>query len=150
MAKTTSLKKSAASQPAELENKLKRALADYDNLEKRIEREKKDFLLFFSAQLIRKILVVMDDLERCQNHLGNDGLSLIIQKFQQLLKEEGVVEIQAVGQEFDPELMEAIETVDGPKGKVVEVSLKGYLLNGKVLRPAKVTVGGSTENRKEK
>ena len=127
----------------DLENKWKRALADYANLEKRIEKEKEDFVKFANAQLLDKILNVLDDLESAEKHLKDKGLTLAGNRFREILKEEGVEEIEVLGRNFDPELMDAVETVDGPKNKVVEVVLKGYKLYGKVLRPAKVKVGGN-------
>ncbi|PJC28010.1 nucleotide exchange factor GrpE [Candidatus Shapirobacteria bacterium CG_4_9_14_0_2_um_filter_39_11] len=127
----------------DLENKWKRALADYANLEKRIEKEKEDFVKFANAQLLDKILNVLDDLESAEKHLKDKGLTLAGNRFREIFKEEGVEEIEVLGRNFDPELMDAVETVDGPKNKVVEVVLKGYKLYGKVLRPAKVKVGGN-------
>jgi molecular chaperone GrpE len=135
---------------ADLENKWKRALADYANLEKRIEKEKADFIKFSSAQLLDKLLPVFDDLERCQKYIKDQGLRLVCQRFGEILKSEGVEEIKAQGEEFNPELMDAVETVEGQKNKVTEVVLKGYLLNGGVLRPAKVKVGGGKLTEKQK
>jgi molecular chaperone GrpE len=125
----------------DLENKLKRALADYDNLEKRIEREKRDFLLFSSAHLLRRVIAIIDDLDRCNVHLKDQGLTLVTKKFHDFLVEEGVTEIKAENQTFNPETMEAIEIVAGPKNQVVAVLECGYLYNEKVLRPTKVKVG---------
>ena len=134
---------------ADLENKWKRALADYANLEKRVEKEKEDFVKFFNAVLLVKLLGILDDLEKCQRHSKDQGLALICDRFAKIIKEEGLEEIQALNNDFDPNLMEAVETVEGPKGKVAEVVLKGYKLNGKILRPAKVKVG-SGELKKQK
>ncbi len=126
----------------ELEHKWKRALADYANLEKRVAKEKEDFVNFSKGTLIIKMLAVLDDLERCQRHLKDEGLNLSIKRFKEVLKSEGVEEIEALGGDFDPKLMEAVEVTKGFKNKVLEVALKGYLLNNKVIRPAKVKVGG--------
>lgn len=127
---------------ADLEKKWKRALADYANLEKRIGKEQEDFVKFSNARLLANLLSVGDDLERCCQHLKDQGLTIICDKFVKIIKEEGVEEIPALGKNFDPALMEATETVEGPKGKVMEVVLKGYRLGDKLLRPAKVKVGG--------
>lgn len=126
---------------ADLENKWKRTLADYDNLEKRIKREKEDFIKLANASLVDKLLGVLDDLERTEKHLKNKGLSLALNQFHQVLKTEGVEEIKALGEEFDPELMDCSEIVKGPENSVVEVCQKGYQLAGKVIRPAQVKVG---------
>ncbi len=123
------------------ENRLKRALADYANLEKRVEREKEDFVRLANAQLVDKLLPVLDDLELCEKHLKDKGVSLVSGQFREVLESEGLEEIKASGEKFDPETMDCVEIVAGPKNKVVEVALKGYLLNNRVIRPAKVKVG---------
>ncbi len=125
----------------DLENRLKRTLADYANLEKRIAREKKEFVKLATAQLLDKLLSVLDDLELCERHLQDKGVSMVCSRFQEVLESEGVEEIKALGKKFDPGTMDAVEIIPGPKNKVVEIVLKGYLLNDKVLRPAKVKVG---------
>jgi len=131
----------------DLELKWKRALADYHNLEKRIDKEKEFFVKFSNAQLLASLLPVLDDLERAKKHLKDQGLSLAVNKFKEVLQKENVEEIKAQGEEFNPELMEAMEIVAGPKNRVVEVVNKGYLLNNKVLRVAKVKVGGGEKTK---
>jgi len=126
---------------ADLENKWKRALADYINLEKRFEKEKKVLAQFANAQLLDKILPILDELEICAKHLKNKGLTIVLVRFQDVLKSEGIEEIKVQGEKFNPETMDAVEIVKGPKNKVMEIVLKGYFLNEKVLRPAKVKVG---------
>lgn len=126
----------------EVESKWKRTLADYENLVKRTEKEKENFVKFANSRLLDKLLEVLDDLELCQKHLNDQGLTLGVEKFRKILESEGVKEIAALGQDFNPELMEAVEVIRGPKNKVVEVVLNGYLLNDIILRPAKVKVGG--------
>lgn len=125
----------------DLENRLKRTLADYANLEKRIAREKKEFVKFSNAQLLDKLLLVLDDLELCERHLKDKGVSMAYNRFQEVLESEGAEEIKVLGKKFDPETMDAVEIIPGPKNKVVEIVLKGYILNNKVLRPVKVKVG---------
>jgi len=125
----------------DFENRLKRALADYANLEKRIAREKEEFVKLATAQLLDKLLSVLDDLELCEEHVKNKGISLVGERFREVLESEGVEEIKALGKKFDPETMDAVEIIPGPKNKVMEIVLKGYFLNDKVLRPAKVKVG---------
>ena len=131
----------------DLELKWKRALADYHNLEKRIDKEKEFFVKFSNAQLLASLLPVLDDLERAKKHLKDQGLSLAVNKFKEVLQKENVEEIKAQGEEFNPELMEAMEIVAGPKNRVVEVVNKGYLFNNKVLRVAKVKVGGGEKTK---
>lgn len=125
----------------ELNNKWKRALADYQNLEKRAAQEKTEFAKFASAALLDKLLPILDSLEKCQAHFKDKGLDLTLDQFKKTLKSEGLEEIKAAGEKFDPQLMDATEMNKGKKNQVVEVVLKGYKLNNKVLRPAKVKVG---------
>lgn len=130
-----------------LEAKWKRALADYQNLEKRIEKEKHDFIRFASAHLISQLVNVLDDLERAQSHNHDTGLKLIYDKLKDILKAEGLEEMKVSGQPFNPETMEAIERIAGKPNQVMGVVTKGYTLNSKVLRPAKVKVGNAASNR---
>jgi molecular chaperone GrpE len=124
-----------------LEEQLKRALADYDNLEKRINREKSHWITSANEALIDKLLFVFDDLERACQNLKNPGLIMVRDQFWQILSGEGVEKINSQSQVFDPQLMDAQELVPGPKEKVVEETCSGYLYRGKCLRPAKVKVG---------
>lgn len=126
---------------SDLENKWKRALADYQNLEKRINVEKEDFVAFANVKLIDKLLGVLDDLERAERHLKDRGLTLAMEQLRSVFKTEGVAEIKARGEKFDAEMMDCVEMAKGPKNIVVEVVEKGYKLNDKVIRPAKVKVG---------
>jgi molecular chaperone GrpE len=136
-------KEKLTKQIEELTDKWKRALADYANLEKRVEKEKKEFVLYSNASLIDKLLAVLDDLERAEKHLDNKGLSIAVDQLRRVLTSAGVEEIKAEDKKFDPETMDCVEMVKGKKNKVVEIVEKGYLLNKKVLRPVKVKVGGN-------
>lgn len=122
-------------------DQLKRALADYQNLKKRVEKEKLDYVKFATSSLIDKLLSVIDDLERADNHLKDKGLRLAIDQFRSILNLEGVKEIEVLGLEFDPQTSDCVELVKGSKNKIIEVTKKGYYLNEKVLRPAQVKVG---------
>ncbi len=126
----------------DLENKWKRALADYANLEKRITAEKQAFVEYANACLLDKLLAILGDLERVEAHLKDKGLSLVLGQFHAVLKTEGIKEIKAENQVFDTETMDCMEIVSGKKNKIMSVVQKGYLLNQKILRPAKVKVGG--------
>lgn len=130
-----------SSRVADLENKWKRAVADYLNLEKRVEKERRTLIRLASAQLLDKMLAVLDEVERVQRYLSDDGLAMAIDKFRQVLKSEGVGEIEAADKEFDPLIMDAVEVGEGPKNQVIEVVGKGYFLGEEVLRPVKVKVG---------
>jgi molecular chaperone GrpE len=125
-----------------LEGQLKRAVADYQNLERRIEDNRREWILSANRSLIQKLLAVLDDLFLAQKHIQDDGLNLSIQKFLNLLKEEGVETINTKGQEFDPNTMECVSVQDGDENKVLEELRKGYIMNDRVIRPAQVIVGG--------
>ncbi len=135
----------------DLTNRWKRALADYQNLEKRYEKEKSDFVQFANANLILKILGVLEHLEKAAAHLKDPGLDLVISEFKRVLATEGIEEIKSLGEKFNPDLMEAVGVVRGsPPEAVAEVVNKGYLLKEKVLIPAKVKVYQSKpENHKK-
>lgn len=126
---------------AELEAKYLRSLADYQNLEKQTEAWRQEYVQYANDRLVNQLLEVLDDLEKAADHLNDEGLKIAIDKLQKILKNNGLEEIAARGKDFDPNLMEAIETVPGgEEHKVVEVTQKGYKLNDKVIRSAKVTV----------
>ena len=125
----------------ELEKQWKRALADYQNLEKRISREQEDFIRFANEGLLDKILNVFDNLERACRAKEDRGLTMIKNEFWEVLSSEGVEKIKTEGEIFDPHLMDAVELVAGRKNYVVEEVSPGYLYRGKCLRPARVKVG---------
>ena len=124
-----------------LNNSWKRALADYSNLEKRTTEEKENFLTLVKIQIVESFLPFFDNLEKIQEHSKDEGLRLTLKDLQKVLKNIGVEEIEAEGKDFDHNFMEAIEVQPGEKNKVLKVIQKGYLLNGFLLRPAKVAVG---------
>jgi len=127
----------------ELEDRLKRSLADYANLEKRIESQRQLFVTLATTAIITKMIEILDDLYLTYKHLQDPGLKIAIDKFNSVLKAEGLEEINPVNLEFDPQSMECIEAVDGQENFVVEVKKLGYKLNDHVIRPAQVTVGKS-------
>lgn len=132
---------SALNRNKELEDMLKRTLADYQNLERRIEEERRMLSKLSSLLLIEKLLPVLDNLENAQAHIKDEGLEMVIKQFKEVLASEGVTEIQAEGQKFDPTLHEATDVTEGPdEGRIVKVVNKGYMVENKVIRPAKVIV----------
>ncbi len=125
----------------DFKDKYLRALADYQNLEKQTQSWKEDFVKFASQNLIIQILEILDDLEKAQEHLPDEGLKLVLDKLQTILKNNGLEEIFCEGAAFDPNLCEAVEILAGEEdNKIVKILKKGYKLNGKVIRVAKVTV----------
>ena len=127
-----------------------RAAADYQNFKRRVDQERSEYTQIANASLLINLLPIVDDLERALEnvdaHLAGltwlDGVRMIHRKFQALLEMIGVAEIPADGQDFDPNVHEAVMYAEGEAGKVLNVAQKGYLLGGRVLRPAMVVVGG--------
>ncbi len=130
----------------ELENQIKHIFADYQNLEKRVVLEKREWLIKTNKDLILRFLPALDFLLLSSKHIEDEGLKLSIQKFFDILKEEGVEKIKTVGEEFDPNLMEGIQTVTGEDNKVVEELRTGFKMGEQVLRPAQVSVGKAPSN----
>jgi len=133
---------------ADLENQLKRAVADYHNLEKRVSEGRSELTSFVGAELLRRLLPVLDHLEQALAGVSEEekqsgwvkGVELAVKEFEQVLQSEGLGQIAADGQ-FDPALHEAVDTREGEDNKILEVIRKGYTLNGRVVRPAQVVVG---------
>ena len=136
---------------AEYKDQWLRAAADYKNFKRRTDMERQDLIRGASAGLLLKLLPVVDDLERALVSATPDvaatpwyaGFKLIPQKLQTVLESEGVTPIEAIGQEFDPNLHEAViyEAAAGQDGKVIGELQKGYKLRDRVLRPTMVKVG---------
>jgi len=129
------------SKNAELQDKLIRSLADYANLEKRADSQRQLFIALTTISIITKMLDILDDLILTQNHLQDQGLKMIIDKFANTLKSEGLNEINPVNLSFDPNTMECVDTADGKENSVISVKKRGYSYNGQVVRPAQVVVG---------
>lgn len=129
----------------ELKAQLARALADYDNLTKRVERERGDYAKMANLMLVGRLLPVVDMLESAQAHLKDAGLAIAIKEFEEAFSEQGVVQIKASkGIKYDEELHEAVEVAkNGKSGEIVKVVLTGWkFVDGPIIRPAKVKVGG--------
>ncbi|OGH08082.1 MAG: nucleotide exchange factor GrpE [Candidatus Levybacteria bacterium RBG_13_35_9] len=124
-----------------LENQLKRVLADYQNLEKRIAEEKSSWIRSANKDLLLRLLPGLDNLILAEKHTQDEGVKLSIKHFQDILEQVGVKKIETLGNDFNPNLMEAVSTTEGIDGKVVEELRAGYTLNDSVLRPARVVVG---------
>lgn len=122
---------------------LARALADYDNLAKRVDRERLELGKIASVGVIVKLLPVLDNLERAQEHIKDSGLAIAIGELINVLKDEGFTVISpSIGDIFNENTMEAIEVVEGTSDNtVVEVVLSGWKYeDGTVVRHAKVKV----------
>jgi molecular chaperone GrpE len=140
-------RKIVKSQKKEIEivkNQLARALADYDNLVKRVEREKDNFEKLANLKLAIRLLPVLDVLRQAQEHLKDPGVAITISQFEEALKSEGIEEIKVrAGDNFDPDYHEAIEVseVGVGKGKISKVLMSGWRFkSGPVIRHARVEV----------
>lgn len=147
-----------------LREALLRKTSDFENLKRRTEREKNEFFRFALVDVFTDILSVLDNFERALRHLesgdaatGSDvhvGIEMISRQLGDVLRKHGLSELPAIGLPFDPNVHEAVvreETRDAEPGTILEVLLKGYLLNDRLLRPAKVKVAvppaaGDVEN----
>lgn len=133
-----------------MENELKRALADYRNLERRVQEDAMSVAQYSKAQLVLKILVVLDSLDQAVAGASESeadsawlkGVLMSIKQLRQVLSDEGLVEIEASGK-FNPQFHEAVDVHEGEDDKILEVVQRGYTLNEKVIRPARVVVGKS-------
>ncbi|QQG44641.1 MAG: nucleotide exchange factor GrpE [Candidatus Roizmanbacteria bacterium] len=122
-------------------DKYLRALADYQNFEKRVRQEKEYVAKMAEARIILKFLPFLDNLEKAEIFIKDQGLKMIKDQLIQALKQSGVEELDLQNKEFDPQYAEAVEVVEGDKDNiVVEVLQKGYLFEGQLLRPAQVKV----------
>ena len=125
-----------------------RAQAEFINYKNRVQRDRETDYASMKADIIKKVLPVLDDMERAlanrpEGDSWANGMELIVRKFQSTLEAEGVKRIEAAGQPFDPNFHEAISSEPNDEvesGHVIEVIENGYMLGERVIRPAKVRV----------
>ena len=132
-------------QAEEYLNGWKRAKADYLNLKKEMEAQNKEIKEWLSKIFLLPILDIMDNFDRAGTL--DAGIENIKKQFEDFLKANGVEAMKVIGEKFDPLMHEAVESVEGgppaqagESGKIIEEARRGYLVNGEVLRPAKVKV----------
>jgi molecular chaperone GrpE len=137
----------------ELNNRLLRLQADFDNFRRRSRQEKEELSQVVSGSVVKELLPVLDNFERALAAPGEDaaqiraGVEMIYRQLSGILEKLGVAPIAAVGSQFDParhEAMLRVEDASQPDGLIVEEFQKGYELNGKVLRPSMVKVVGNS------
>ena len=138
---------------AELKDKWLRSVAEFENYRKRTLKERAELILNGGEKVISAILPILDDMERAIENgektedpaVLREGMTLIFQKFMKTLEGQGVSKIDTENADFDTDLHEAVAMVPGmgddKKGKVIDCLQKGYKLNDKVIRHAKVAVG---------
>lgn len=125
-----------------------RLMADFQNYKKRVEKEKTELYSYANEKLVTEMLDVMDNFERAleQEAVGDgfkEGMEMIFRQLSGVLEKSGLAEIAALGEDFDPNVHNAVMTEDTDEyesGKVSGVMQKGYTLNGKVIRPSMVKV----------
>lgn len=137
---------------SEMEDKFLRARAEIANITNRNRTERETMQKYRSQDLAKKVLPSLDNLERAlaievNDEQGNSlkkGIEMVLESLRFALKEEGIEEIPAAGEAFDPNLHQAVQTIpatdDAPSDTVVEVLQKGYKLHDRILRPAMVIV----------
>ena len=133
-----------------------RCQADFVNYKQRAEQEKGEIIEFANSALASTLLPIMDDLERAlasvptelEESNWTEGIRLIYNKLKTSLEAQGLTEIQARGEPFDPRLHEAVMQQDGKEGIVIEELQKGYKFKEKVIRPSLVTVGRGIRRRR--
>ncbi len=138
---------------ADAKDKYVRLYAEFDNFKRRTSKERIDLLQSAGKDIIVEMLPILDDFERAAKAMESatevaavkEGVSLIYNKLKNTLQQKGLKEMQSTGTVFDPDVHEAITNIPAPsnelKGKVVDELEKGYYLNDKVIRFAKVVVG---------
>ncbi|UQK58628.1 nucleotide exchange factor GrpE [Fenollaria massiliensis] len=132
----------------DLQTKLVRLQADFQNYKKRVEKEKDDLVSIGVVSIANEILPVIDNFERALEHEGDsasfkEGMELIYEGLKNALKAKGIVELKALGEDFNPDFHQAVSMGHNDEYKenqVIEVLLKGYEYNGKVIRHAMVIV----------
>lgn len=129
-------------------DKLLRLLAEFDNYRKRMEKDIFELSRKEKEQLLLRFLDIYDTLSMVCNTSKNEELLMMLNQFKRILNEEGIQEIDAVGKLFDHTLHHAVATKEGtaPDGTVIEEIKRGYLLNGRVFRPAYVIVTKGDKN----
>lgn len=140
----------AEEEAGRLREALLRKAADFENLKRRAERDKSDYVKYALTETMRDLVGVLDNLERALTHAPaagaedfRAGVEMIARQLSEVVRKYGVTEIPALGTPFDPQFHEAMmrgDATDVPPGTVLEVFQKGYVLNDRLLRPAMVKV----------
>lgn len=138
---------------ADMKDKYLRQLAEFDNFRKRTAKERLELIQTAGKEVIGQLLEVLDDADRAQKQMENsddakalrEGVQLVFNKFRNILQSKGLKQMESIGTDFDPDRHEAITEIPAPaenlKGKVLDEVEKGYFLNEKIIRFAKVVVG---------
>jgi molecular chaperone GrpE len=137
---------------AELKDKYLRQVAEFENFRRRTAKERIEMIQTAGKEVITSLLDVLDDCDRAEKQLQasedallKEGIQLVFNKFRTTMQSKGVKPMQTIGSDFNPDQHEAITEIPAPtealKGKVIDEVVKGYYLNDKIIRFAKVVVG---------
>ena len=134
-----------------------RSQADFANYKKRSEQEKEEIIKFANSGLLYNLLPIIDDLERAfasvpaelDDSHWTEGIRLIYNKLKATLEAQGLTEMKAQGERFDPRLHEAVMEQEGEEGVVLKETQKGYIFKEKVIRPSLVIVGKGEEKKEQ-
>ncbi len=152
--------KAAFEEKGKLQDKYLRLMAEFENFKKRMYKEQEQFLQFSNEQILLKLLPTIDDFDRAHQaarehkhgEVFSKGVEMILNQLHKLLKDNGVEKIKTVGEKFNPHLHEAIATVQTnkyPEDIVCEEVSPGYMLNGRLLRAAKVKIAQGIKEQEE-
>lgn len=143
-----------AAERDEMENKWLKVHADYENTRKRLEKEKLDRIRFANEDIISQLFPIVDNFDMAFAAMEKakdkgsvmDGIKLVQNEFHRILEENGVKKIGTKGEQFDPNVHEAVSAIDTeeyPDGEILEEVRAGYLLNNRLLRAAQVVIAKS-------
>jgi molecular chaperone GrpE len=134
----------------ELEDRLLRLQAEFENFRKRNAKEQEMLAENSNAELLSKLLPVVDELGLAVEHSKDDGVKMVYMNLMSTLGKQGLEEMDSLGKQFDPYYHDALKQEVGEEGKILEIVQKGYLFKGKVLRHAKVVVGNGNADKNTK
>jgi molecular chaperone GrpE len=148
--------KEKAQERDEFESRWLKVHAEYENTRKRLEKEKITHVKFANESIVSQLFPIVDNFDMALEAMVNakdkaavmDGIKLVQKEFHRILEDNGVERIETEGKEFDPNVHEAVaavETNEHPDGAIIEEVRSGYLLNGRLLRPAQVRVVKNTK-----
>lgn len=129
----------------ELDEQLKRAVADYRNLERRSFDERSEAVKFANKQLVEALLPAFDTLFLAGKYTTDESVKLTIGRILEVLQQNGIDKIVTSNVKYNADTMEAIEVVPGAKEEVIEEVRPGFIINGRLIRPAQVKVGNGEE-----
>ena len=158
LAAVTAERDKLAAEKAELHDRALRAQAEFQNLRRRVEKERLEFHEYAATEAVRSLLPILDDFERAlkSDGAGSEyakGMEMIYQRLFEALKKLGLEPIVSVGQAFDPNVHHAVdkaETAEAEEGSVLDDYERGYNFKGRLLRPAKVKVAVAPTQKTEK